>query len=141
MYENPWLYNEQPFESENIADNFGFVYEITNLSDGTKYIGRKYFYSMRKNPKTKRRKKSESDWKAYWSSSDIIKSMIAEHGNSSFRREIIALYKTRGGVNYGEVSEQFKRDVLVALKEDGTSMYINDNIGGKYFRKNVCKYV
>ena len=38
-YENAWIYTEQPFLSENIGNSFGFVYRITNLSNGRQYIG------------------------------------------------------------------------------------------------------
>jgi len=31
-YENPWMYNEVPFTSNDIGDYFGFVYLITNQS-------------------------------------------------------------------------------------------------------------
>ena len=47
-YENAWIYTEQPFLSENIGNSFGFVYRITNLSNGRQYIGRKYFVQKRK---------------------------------------------------------------------------------------------
>ena len=64
-YENPWLYKNTTFSSDDIGDFFGFVYRITNLQTGKKYIGRKYFYQFRK-PRGKSRKvKSESDWKKY----------------------------------------------------------------------------
>ena len=67
-YENPWIFEGTPFLSENIDDNFGFVYLITNLQNGRKYIGRKYFWQFR-TPKGKKRKvKSESDWKKYYGS-------------------------------------------------------------------------
>ena len=49
-YENPWIFEGNPFLSENIEDNYGFVYLITNLQNGRKYIGRKYFWSFRKPP-------------------------------------------------------------------------------------------
>ena len=47
-YENPWLYDGKVFESEDINDYFGFCYILIDLEDGIKYIGRKYFYSVRK---------------------------------------------------------------------------------------------
>jgi hypothetical protein len=46
-YENPWFFEGVPFLSENINDNFGFVYLITNIQNNRKYIGRKYFWSFR----------------------------------------------------------------------------------------------
>ena len=48
IYENPWLYNDKVFTSEDILDYYGFCYLITNLDNAKKYIGRKYFYSTRK---------------------------------------------------------------------------------------------
>ena len=69
-YENPWVYKDTTFTSNDIGDFFGFVYRITNLQSGKQYIGRKYFYQFRK-PRGKSRKvKSESDWKKYYGSSD-----------------------------------------------------------------------
>ena len=37
-YENPWIFEGQPFLSEYIEDNFGFVYLITNLENNRQYI-------------------------------------------------------------------------------------------------------
>jgi hypothetical protein len=54
-YENPWLYEGEPFLSDHIEDYFGFVYKITNLQTNRQYLGRKYFWSFRK-PKGKSRK-------------------------------------------------------------------------------------
>jgi hypothetical protein len=41
-YENPWTYNGTMFDSGDIADNYGFIYRITNTTNGHDYIGRKY---------------------------------------------------------------------------------------------------
>ena len=30
VYENPWLYEGEPFLTDSIGDQFGFVYRITN---------------------------------------------------------------------------------------------------------------
>ena len=38
MYDNPWTYLEQTFDSDDVGDNFGFVYEITNVLNGRHYI-------------------------------------------------------------------------------------------------------
>ena len=128
MYDNPWTFEGTPFETEDINGFFGFVYIITSLIDGKKYIGRKYFYSHRKKKGAKRRQKSESDWKEYYGSSEDLKEQIEIHGKENFRREIISLHSTKGRVNYEEVREQFLHGVL----EDET--YINGNINGKWHR-------
>ena len=58
-YENPWIYNGTPFDGVFIGDHHGFVYNITNLTNGRQYIGRKYFWSFRKPRGKKRKVKSE----------------------------------------------------------------------------------
>ena len=63
LYENPWIFKGSPFLSKDIDDLYGFVYCITNVVTGRKYIGRKYFWSFRKPRGKSRRVKSESDWK------------------------------------------------------------------------------
>ena len=72
-YENPWIYEGRPFTSDDIGDYYGFIYCITNISTGRKYIGRKYFVQKRKPKGGKRRVTSESDWKRYYGSSDDLK--------------------------------------------------------------------
>ena len=65
-YENPWIYRDKQFSSDDIGEFYGFVYNITNLTNQRQYIGRKYFWSHRKPPGKKRRVKKESDWKKYY---------------------------------------------------------------------------
>lgn len=133
-YNNPWIYNGVPLESEHLKGYVGFVYLITNIETGKKYVGRKYIFSSRKKKNATRRTKSESDWKTYYGSNDIIKEEVKLHGEDKFKREILHLGKTKGEVNFLEIEEQFKRDVLY------TEDYYNDQIQGKYFKKNVMKY-
>lgn len=126
-YENAWTFNGKEFDSEDIGDAYGFVYLITT-PEGQKYIGRKYFWSIRKVKGKTRRQRSESDWKKYYGSSDLLKAKIKDSNKNLFRREIISLHSTKGRVNYEEVKEQFINGVLE--RDD----YINDNINGKWHR-------
>ena len=126
-YENAWTFNGEEFDSENIGDAYGFVYLITT-PEGQKYIGRKYFWSIRKVKGKSRRQRTESDWKTYYGSSDVLKAKIKESDKKLFRREIISLHSTKGRVNYEEVKEQFAHEVLERDE------YINDNINGKWHR-------
>ena len=45
-YENPWFYNGKEFDSDDIGNNYGFVYRITNTINGHDYIGRKFFHTI-----------------------------------------------------------------------------------------------
>ena len=128
-YENPWTFDEEIFNDEDIGNYVGFVYIIVNLSDGRKYIGRKYFYNVRKVKGKTRRQKSESNWKEYYGSSENLLTDIEEQGKLNFKRIILSLHTTRGDCNYEEVKQQFLYNVL---EEDG---WYNGNISGKYHRK------
>ena len=135
-YDNPWVYNNTTFTSDDIGDFFGFVYRITNLQSGKQYIGRKYFYQFRK-PRGKSRKvKSESDWKKYYGSSDELNTDRKTLGNECFKREIISLHTTKGWVNYEETRQLFLNNVLTESTDDGTPAFYNSNILGRYMRKD-----
>ena len=132
-YENPWLYDGKVFESEDIKDYFGFCYILIDLENGMNYIGRKYFYSVRKKKGIRKKVRSESDWKTYYSSSKKIQQMVLESGPNRFKREILSLYKTKGQVNYNETKLLFKHDVLEAVDKYGEKLYYNENIMNRYF--------
>ena len=132
-YENPWLYDGKVFESEDINDYFGFCYILTDLENGIKYIGRKYFYSVRKKKGIRKKVRSESDWKTYYSSSKKIQQMVLESGPNRFKREILSLYKKKGQVNYNETKLLFQHNVLEAVDEYGKKLYYNENIMNRYF--------
>lgn len=138
-YDNPWLYEGKPFTSDDIQDNYGFVYCLTDSVTAKKYIGRKYFWSVRTVKKIKNRRKknrSESDWKDYYGSSKTVLELVDKFGKERFKREIVSLHKTKGDVNYNEVKLQFKLDVLEAVDQFGERAYFNENIANRYFYRN-----
>jgi len=132
-YQNPWLFEGKPFTSDMIGNYYGFVYCITNLKTGKRYIGRKYFYKTVK--KGKRRIKVESDWKDYWSSSELVKKDVDLLGKDSFKREIISLHVTKGDTNYFENYMLFKMGVLEEPEDNRT--FYNDNIMNRYYYKSM----
>ena len=105
----------------------GFVYLITNLENGKKYIGKKTFWERRKDKKTGRRKKKESSWRDYFGSCDELIEDVKKLGKDKFRREILYLCPHKKSMSFYETMEQFKRDVI--LRED----YYNTNVEGKFF--------
>jgi len=135
-YENPWTYQGSTFTSADIDNFFGFVYLITNLQTGKKYIGRKYFTQRRKPRGGKRKVTSESDWKRYYGSSPELKTDVEKFGKAIFRREIISLHKTLGKTNYEETRQLFLNNVLTESLDDGTPAYYNSNVLGRYYRKD-----
>lgn len=131
-----WYYEGEEFTSEMIEDYVGFVYLITDLTNGKKYVGKKLFVSKRKLPplKGKTRKRTvikESDWKDYFGSSDEVKSLVESNGRDSFRREILHLCNSKGEMSYLEAKEQFDREVLLSDE------YYNGIINCKIHRSHV----
>ena len=135
-YENPWYYNGTPFTSQDIGDYYGFVYRIDNLVSGRSYIGRKYFWSLRKPRGKSRRVKSESNWKKYYGSSEELSGDVKKLGREKFRRTILSLHYAKGKVNFEETKQLFLNNVLSESLTDGTPMYYNSNILGRYYRKD-----
>jgi hypothetical protein len=135
-YENPWVYLGTPFDGSLIRDNFGFVYNITNLTNQRQYIGRKYFWSFR-TPKGKKRKvKQESDWRKYYGSCPELKEDIDKLGRQNFSRTILSLHKTSGKTNFEETRQLFVHGVLTESLDTGGPAYYNSNILSRYFRKD-----
>ena len=135
-YDNPWIYNGNPFTSEDIGDHYGFVYLIENKLNGRKYIGRKYLWQFR-TPKGKKRKvKSESNWKEYYGSCPELKEDIDRLGRENFSRTILSLHKTKGKTNFEETRRLFLNNVLTEALDSGDPAFYNSNILNRYFRKD-----
>jgi hypothetical protein len=122
-----WLYKNELFETPDKNPFEGFVYIIENLNNKKLYIGKKHFWSRRKNKKTGRRETKESDWKDYYGSSEELKKDIDILGKENFKRTIIHLCIYKKQMTFWEEKEQWNRNVLLSDE------YYNTNIGGKYF--------
>jgi hypothetical protein len=118
MTKTNWLFEGHEFEQPT-TDIIGFVYMMTNLSNGKRYIGKKNFWttkvSQKKNKKTgkikKTRTKIPSDWLDYFSSNDEIKKEVVD--GVAFKREILQLCKSKAEMTYWETKLQFEYDVLL----------------------------
>jgi len=138
-----WIYKNEKLTA--IPDDaVGFVYLITrtnidiNAEEPMYYIGKKHFYSKRKQKGSKRRKTIESDWRNYYGSSSYLKESIQKNGKDNFYREIIRICYSKSEMTYHEVMEQVNRKVL---KYDKSSVmpkkYYNLNILGKFYKDTL----
>ena len=113
-------------------DTFGFIYEITNLINNRKYIGKKQMVRKikRKPLKGKKRKRIdyiESDWKTYTGSSDVLNEDIKNLGMNNFKFNILKFCNSKFELSYFEAKIQFEKDVL--LNENYYNGIINCRIG------------
>jgi len=131
-----WLFNDELFDETKIEDNYGFVYEITNLETNKKYIGKKLFYfsKTRQVKGKKKRVKVSSDWQTYYGSNEELQKDVKSLGVDKFKRRILHLCKTKGECNYLEAKEQFVNSVLE--KED----YYNSWIMVRIRKSHIKEY-
>lgn len=132
-----WFYNDKEFDSTP-EQYQGFVYMITELDTGKKYIGKKFFWKPKTLPKTKSRKKRiktrvESDWKDYYGSNKNVQELVESKGKDKYKREILILCKTKGECSYYEAKYQFKYDVL--LSDEYYNELISCKIHSKHLRR------
>lgn len=109
-----WMYNDAPIDPEKTVDFIGFIYIITNETNGRQYIGKKLL-KFKKTKTIKGKKKKflhNSDWQSYWGSNDDLKEDVKTLGESKFRREIIRFCTTKSELTYFELKEQIVRGVL-----------------------------
>jgi hypothetical protein len=134
-----WLYKDKEINSieDMPADTFGFVYLVTHTPSGKKYLGKKQLISNRtlpplKGSKRKRKIQKESDWKTYYGSQSEVKQLVKESKDKlEFVREILIFTSTKKQLTYFETKLQFVNEVLE------NDEYLNSNILGKFFRKDL----
>jgi len=133
-----WLYNNKVIKGiEQMPKNtFGFIYEATYIPTSEKYLGKKVLFFNRtlpplKGAKRKRKVIKESDWQTYYGSHTKIKQLLSEGKQEYFSREILEFAFNKKHLTYLETKYQFSNNVLENTE------YINDNILGKFFRKDL----
>lgn len=127
-----WSFENNPIEE--IDKEFeGFVYLITELDTGKKYIGKKFAWKKAYRKVNGKRKKVlvPSDWKTYYGSSTKLLANVALKGKENYKREIIYFCKTRGELAFMEAKEQFDKNVLLSDE------YYNEFIGCKINAKSL----
>lgn len=142
-----WIYNGEKIDNIDKVpkDSFGFVYIITNLTNGKQYIGTKQLFFKRKRNfgkkeieelKDKRLKKyeiitKESNWLTYTGSNSTLNNDIKK--GHKIKKEILMFVNTKKQLTYYEVRALMCNNVLES------NDYYNDNILGKFYGDSVLK--
>jgi len=131
-----WLYNDKEVTEENTEGHVAFVYLITNLQNNKRYIGKKLLTKTRsKVIKGRIRKKkivTESDWRDYFGSNEVLKQEVEQLGADKFKREILRFCKTRGTANYFEAKFQMEHAVL-----ENPDEWYNEQIRVRVHRSHI----
>ena len=117
-----WTYQNEIIEILP-EECIGFVYLITNVISGRKYIGKKLAKFAKTTVKTvklkngtkkkkKIRSKIDSNWRDYYGSSVELTKDIDTLGKENFTREILYYCTSKAQCSYIEAREQFSRKVL-----------------------------
>lgn len=110
-----WTYRGVTVTDDMVAEYMGFVYIITNLETGRKYIGQKklrYKKTRQKNKKKIKTLVASDDWKRYFGSNKVLQEDVKLLGETKFSREILYLCKTKSEMNYWETYEQLVRHAI-----------------------------
>jgi len=134
-----WFHNGKKVESiEDMPKGvFGFVYLITHVVSGKMYIGKKQLMTNRtlpplKGERKKRKVIKEGNWISYYGSQAEMKQLVKESESlEEFDRRILRYCFTKKELTYRELEEQVLHKVL----ED--DRYLNSNIQGRFFRKDL----
>lgn len=117
-----WLFKNSLVETLP-EDCVGFVYLITNLTTGRRYIGKKLakfakttYKTVKLKNGTKRKKKIrskiDSDWQSYYGSNAELNADVEKLGVDNFSREILYYCNSKAECSYIEAREQFNHRVL-----------------------------
>ena len=139
-----WTYQNTTVESLP-EDCIGFVYLITNITSGRKYIGKKLAkfskttyktVKLKNGTKKKKRIKSkiDSDWQDYYGSSPNLQKDIDALGKENFSREILYYCNSKAECSYIEAREQFLRKVLES--DDYYNGHIQVRVHGSHILKS-----
>jgi len=145
---NNWLYKNKVIEKleDFPSGTYGFIYKTTHLPTERSYIGKKVLYHNIKKKLTKKelaeqtgpgRKSNtktvskESDWKTYYGSAKPILDLLKLNKESELKREILQFVYNKKLLTYYECKHLFSLGVL-----EDSSLYYNDNILGKFFKKD-----
>ena len=143
----------------NISDfpenTYGFIYQVWHKPTDYKYIGKKVLFfernkrlgkkaleELREERRTqgiggrvplKQLVITESDWKSYYGSHETIKKLVNETKDfrEEWEKQILCFVPNKKLLTYFECKYLFINEVL-----ETRSNFINDNVLGKFYRKD-----
>ena len=141
--------------SDMPKDTYGFIYEVRYKPTDTRYIGKKVLFfernkrlgkkaleALREERKAKgiggrvplkQKIRTESDWKDYFGSQkEIVALSKNDIAGENWEKRILEFVPNKKLLTYYETKHLFINNVL----EDNYSSHINDNILGKFYRKD-----
>lgn len=129
-----WILPLNFFEPQK--GDIGFLYCITQISTGKKYIGRKIFWTKKTFQKNgiQRRKTVQSDWQRYWGSGPLLQSEILRCGKEDFRREMLLIANSKSELSYLETYAILYSGALLRPDE-----YFNEWFSAKITRGHLTK--
>ena len=152
-----WVYQGRVITSikDMPEGTYGFIYEVIYKPTDVRYIGKKVLYfernkrlgkkalaalreerskqGLRGRVPIKQKVITESDWKDYFGSQKEIVTLSKEdNAGENWEKRILEFVPNKKLLTYYETKHLFKNDVL----ENQYSAHINDNILGKFFRKD-----
>ena len=152
-----WSYQGRVITSiEDMPEGtYGFIYEVIYKPTDTRYIGKKVLYfernkrlgkkalealkeeradkGLRGRVPLKQKVVTESDWISYFGSQKEILALSKEDNTGkNWEKRILQFVSSKKLLTYYETKYLFKNGIL----EDKYSTHINDNILGKFFRKD-----
>ena len=152
-----WMHQERVITSikDMPEGTYGFIYEVIYKPTDVRYIGKKVLYfernkrlgkkalaalreerskkGLRGRVPVKQKVITESDWKDYFGSQKEIVTLSQEdNAGENWEKRILEFVPNKKLLTYYETKHLFKNDVL----ENQYSAHINDNILGKFFRKD-----
>ena len=152
-----WSYQGRVITSiEDMPEGtYGFIYEVIYKPTDTRYIGKKVLFfernkrlgkkalealkeeraekGLRGRVPLKQKVVTESDWISYFGSQKEILALSKEDNTGkNWEKRILQFVSSKKLLTYYETKYLFKNGIL----EDKYSTHINDNILGKFFRKD-----
>ena len=133
-----WKYKNKEIIDEDIPKKtIGFIYIIINKINGKKYLGKKLLTkaAYKTVNKVKKKIRKESDWKEYYSSSDILLDDIEKIGKENFERIILYFCINKTELNFLEEELQYRFKVL------RNENWYNSNIRSRFFKNRILNKI